>query len=129
MGEPENFAEIFENHELRRWGGVPLGPFCFSIDPDRESRLLVAVEFDGLGVGCAGFCALPLVSGVPSGLLGSSAGVGIVLGCDVAGVFGGEADILLVLSVFESVPWLAFGVPLHKTVMTVRFWRSRNRQT
>ncbi len=35
MFEPENLAEMLENHEFRR-GGVPLNPFSFSVDPGRE---------------------------------------------------------------------------------------------
>lgn len=41
----ENLAEILENHELRRWVGVPFG-LGFSMEPDREGRLC---EFEPLG--------------------------------------------------------------------------------
>jgi hypothetical protein len=51
FAELENLAEMLENHELRRCGGVPLGPGLFSIEPDLEGRLDAVVEFDGLGVG------------------------------------------------------------------------------
>lgn len=41
----ENLAEILENHELRRWVGVPFG-LGFSMEPDREGRLCA---FEPLG--------------------------------------------------------------------------------
>lgn len=61
----ENLAEMLENHELRRCSGVPLGPFCFSIEPDRESRLVVLGAFDGLGSGRPFVWPLPATSVVP----------------------------------------------------------------
>lgn len=99
-GEPVNLAEILENHEFRRCGGVPFGPGLLSIEADRESRLEALVEFDGLGLGCPFCCGGVLfVFCVPWGLRGSCDGAGIVRGCDGAGVaFGGEEDVLFVLS-------------------------------
>lgn len=101
LAELVNLAEILENHEFRRCGGVPFGPGLFSIEPDRESRLEALVEFDGLGLGCPFCCGGVLfVFGVPWGLRGSCDGVGMVRGCDGAGVvLGGEVDVLFVLSV------------------------------
>ena len=38
-GEEENLADMLENHELRRWGEVPLTLGGLSTEPDREARL------------------------------------------------------------------------------------------
>jgi hypothetical protein len=54
--EPENFADMLENHEPRRCGGVPLGLWCFSIDPDLESGFLEdAAEAASEGPFCCPF--------------------------------------------------------------------------
>lgn len=97
-------AEILENHELRRPGGVPFGPAFFSTDDDRE-------RLRGVGVPAplvAG-AVWPLVCGVPLVLeVLDSADVGwvpaVCWGCAGAGVWmGGDGGLLLTLSVAESV--------------------------
>jgi len=102
LAELENLAEMLENHELRlEPGGVPFGPGCLSIDPDRESRLAIpppgeGVVLDGLGSGWP-LVLSPLLaaSTVPCGFRGFVAADGIARGCAAAGVFGGdEADLL-----------------------------------
>lgn len=106
MAEPENLAEMLENHEFRRCcGGVPFRAFLFSVDPDGDDRLEVTGPLVGLYDGCllcwgGGF----LLSGVPRGLRGSCDGCGIFRGWDRAeDGFGDDVDDLLVLSLGDAL--------------------------
>lgn len=97
--EEENLADILENHEPRRWGGVPLGPFCFSIEPDRESRRGLL----GTGAGAvAGSWWWPLVLECPFASAGAGVVEGLVIwrGSEGAGaLFGGEFRLGLSIQV------------------------------
>lgn len=110
LEEPESFAEMLENHELRRPGGVPLGPFCFSIELERESRLAMldpppellvgegsgwpfAVPFDCEAAFASAFCCVEL---------GEGDDVGIWRGCVDDDDFGGEED-LFSLSIVSNI--------------------------
>lgn len=99
LEEPDSFAEMLENHELRRPGGVPLGPFCFSIELDRDSLLvmleplpeLLLGEGSGWPLGCP--LAWPfLASAFCCVALGVGDDVGIWRGCEED--LGGEEDLL-----------------------------------
>ena len=77
----ENLAEILENHELRRWGGVTEDP-CFSIELDRESGRLLSTKLFGGVAGIEWPFAEPL--GEPAEAGGSDLG-------DAPGICRGSA--------------------------------------
>lgn len=93
---------MLENQEFRRCGGVPLGPFGRSIEPDREGLLGVEEALEELVSGWPWAWTLTDGSAVPAGLRRFGAGGGIDGGCAGAGagVLGGvEYDVdLLTLS-------------------------------
>ena len=100
--EPESFAEMLENHELRRPGGVPLGPFCLSIELERDKRLamlepaeppeLLLGEASGWPFDWPFDCVADLASAFCCVALGLGDDVGIWRGC-VEDDLGGDEDL------------------------------------
>lgn len=101
LEEPESFAEMLENHELRRPGGVPLEPFCLSIELERDSRLamldappeLLAGESSGWPFAVPLDCEAAFASAFCCVELGDGDDVGIWRGCVDDDDFGGEEDL------------------------------------
>lgn len=108
--EPENLAEMLENHELRRLGGVLLGllGLLLSREPDRERRRVIGMAGEVAWPLEGALLAAPGLWGSPDVGLGD--GAGVVLICwGRAGLAtfagGGDGGLRLILSAHLGQRW------------------------
>lgn len=99
----ENLAEILENHELRRWVGVPFG-LGLSMEPDREGRLC---PFEPLGGVDWPFVEWSIEADAGAladapGICRGRAGTGDFVGGEFFGAFSFGAPWVIQLT---STPW------------------------
>lgn len=85
---------MLENQELRRPGGVPLGPGCLSTEPDLDRRRALLEPAAPLAAEGSGwpFCCMGALASAFCWLGLGDAG-GICLGWEAGVDLGGEADL------------------------------------